>query len=115
MILNHTGSIYQKGVTQNAERKDVIAYTIYKANVRCNVQPLQLTDCQRNGWGLDDLAANSKIVFLSNSDAAGTIEDWLFKFNGKEFFIKGINKWDAPGAAAHTEFKLVPVQGQAYT
>lgn len=115
MILNHTATIYQKTTAQNAERKVTVSYSVYKSSVRCNIQPLQLTDCQRNGWGISDLDANSKIMFLTNIDAAGIIEDWLIKWNGQEYFVKGINSWDMPGGAAHVEFKLRPVQGQSYT
>lgn len=100
----------------SAERKRIVTYpTATKTGIRCNVQPLQLTDCQRNGWGLSDLDANAKIMFLENADAAGVYEDYIVKWNGQEFFVKGINVWDAPGSAAHTEFKLRPVQGQTYT
>jgi hypothetical protein len=114
MILDRIVSIFAKTTALNSEGKTIPAYSFLKS-VSCNIQPLQLTDVQRNGWGISDLSANAKLMFVENFDAAGIVEDYIVRYNSKEFTIKGINPWDSPGSAAHTELLLKPIQGVTYT
>ncbi len=103
MILGFSATIQSKTSTRNDEGIDVDTWATLKT-VSCNVQPARLDQTELQAFGLTDIAANAKKVYLLrdtsiNENHRAVLWDGTYE-------IRGINHWNI-----HTVFIAVPVQG----
>lgn len=120
MLENATVSIYAPTIAANSEGDRIKTWGYKKTptpdapaeTFRADVQPKQLSDSEREMFGISDRNANTKILFFSQSqyvalnNRAYVVSD--FPGEPADYFeIKVPNRW--PG---HGECLLIPVQGE---
>lgn len=104
MIL--TESITFQSRTQTIDSEGIIVDTwgTFKSGVPASVQPVRLNQTQLEAWGLTDLSANAKTIFVYR-DTSISERMRIVAWDGI-YEIRGINHWPI-----HTEIVAVPVQG----
>jgi hypothetical protein len=107
MILDRTVEIYSRTelLGQGSEGIPSYTYQLIKST-RASLQPISLSSTSLAQWGLTDIEANSKIVFIPGEYIDGLA--FLVKDlkTSLRYEIRGSNPW-----GMHTEILCMPYQG----
>lgn len=104
MILGDTVTIQNKTLTQDSEGIVTPSWSTFKSNVACSFQPAALNATELAAWGLTDLAANSKRVYMYRDTSI--LEGMRLIGSDGTYEIRGANHW-----RIHSVFLCIPVQG----
>lgn len=104
MILQDLITIQSKSTTQDDEGIVTESWTTFKTNVPASVQPAGLTQTQAEAWGVTNLSADAKKVFLYKDTTIAKLMRIVTTTETLE--IRGVNHWNI-----HTELICVPVVG----
>jgi hypothetical protein len=105
MILDRTIEAYSR--TSYKDSEGIQQFTYSKAlTIRAQIQPAALAQSQLASWGLTNLEADSKIMFLPGNPelSAGMVIKDLS--NSARYEVRGMNPWPR-----HSECLIFPYQG----
>lgn len=109
MILDRTVQLYSRTESLGPGSEGIPSYTYQSvASSRASLQPIKLSESVLAQWGLTDIDANSKIVFIPGQYEDGLL--YLLKDlkTSLRYEVRGSNVWPN-----HTELLCVPYQGGA--
>lgn len=104
MILGDVVTIQNRTRTQDSEGIWTDTWSTFKSNVACSFQPATLNATELAAWGLTDLAANSKRVYVYRDSTI--LEGMRIIGPDGNYEIRGANHW-----RIHSVFLCIPVQG----
>lgn len=104
MILSETITVQNKTETRDDEGVLIASWATFKSGVAASVQPAALTSIDATAWGVTDLAANAKKIFIYRDTSISELMR-IVAWDGT-YEVRGINHWPI-----HTEILAIPVQG----